>query len=57
LAVFKHKRKWRVVSPPDGSVDIWFGPTAPKAHECNWVQAIPGKGWNTVMRLYGPAEA
>lgn len=41
----------------DGSVDVWFGPTAPKGHESNWVQTIPGKGWNVVLRLYGPEEA
>ncbi|WP_339502779.1 DUF1254 domain-containing protein [Pseudomonas silesiensis] len=46
-----------VVSNADGSVDVWFGPTAPKGHESNWVQTIPGKGWNVVMRLYGPEEA
>ncbi len=22
----------------------------------NWVQTIPGKGWNTLLRLYGPPE-
>jgi hypothetical protein len=21
-----------------------------------WVQTIPGKGWNTLLRLYGPLE-
>ncbi len=46
-----------VVSNPDGSVDVWFGPTAPEGHKSNWVQTIPGKGWNVVMRLYGPEEA
>ena len=42
---------------PDGSVDVWFGPTAPKGHESNWVQTVPGKGWNVVLRLYGPEES
>ncbi|MEZ5461262.1 DUF1254 domain-containing protein [Dokdonella sp.] len=46
-----------VVSNSDGSVDVWFGPVAPKGHESNWVQTVPGKGWNVVMRLYGPEEA
>jgi hypothetical protein len=22
--------------------------------ERHWVQTIPGKGWNTLLRLYGP---
>lgn len=46
-----------VVSNRDGSVDVWFGPTAPKGHENNWVQTVPGKGWSVALRLYGPEEA
>lgn len=46
-----------IVSNPDGSFDIWFGPTAPKGHEANWVQTVPGKGWSTALRLYGPEES
>lgn len=45
-----------VVSNPDGSIDVWFGPTAPKGHEANWIQTVPGKGWSVAMRLYGPGE-
>ena len=41
---------------PDSSVDVYFGPKAPKGKENNWVQTIPGKGWNTLLRLYGPLE-
>lgn len=40
----------------DGTTDIYFGPKAPKGKESNWVQTIPGKGWNIVIRLYGPLE-
>ena len=40
----------------DGSVDIYFGPKAPVGKENNWVQTIPGKGWSTLLRLYGPLE-
>ncbi len=40
----------------DGSVDVYFGPTAPAGHESNWVQTIPGKSWFTILRLYGPLE-
>ncbi|PZF76835.1 hypothetical protein DK847_10210 [Aestuariivirga litoralis] len=40
----------------DGSATVWFGPTPPKGHEGNWVQTMPGKGWNTLLRLYGPLE-
>ena len=40
----------------DGSVDVYFGPKAPAGKENNWVQTIPGKGWNTLLRLYSPLE-
>ena len=46
-----------VVVNADTSVDVWFGPTAPKGHESNWVQTVPGKGWNSLLRLYGPEQA
>ena len=42
---------------PDGSVDLYFGPTAPKDFENNWVQTLPGKHWFSYFRLYGPTEA
>ena len=41
----------------DGSVDIYFGPKPPKGHERNWIQTIPGKGWFTILRMYGPLES
>jgi hypothetical protein len=40
----------------DGGVSIWFGPKAPAGHEKNWVQTMPGKGYNLALRLYGPLE-
>ena len=40
----------------DGSVDLYFGPKAPKGKEKNWVQTVPGKGWFTLLRLYGPLQ-
>ncbi len=46
-----------IVTNADGSVDVWFGPTAPEGHESNWVQTLPGKGWSVALRLYGPEEA
>ena len=45
-----------VQTNPDGSVDVYFGPKAPKGKESNWIQTVPGKGWFTVLRLYGPLE-
>ncbi len=45
-----------VVQNEDGSFDIYFAPEAPDGKESNWVQTVPGKGWNTIFRLYGPLE-
>ena len=45
-----------IVTNPDTSVDVWFGPVAPAGHEANWVQTIPGEGWNVILRLYGPLQ-
>jgi hypothetical protein len=40
----------------DGSYTVWFGPEAPKGQEGNWVQTVPGKSYNVLLRLYGPLE-
>jgi hypothetical protein len=49
-------QKKDIVINPDTSVDVYFGPTAPAGHEANWVQTVPGKGWNVLLRLYGPLQ-
>jgi hypothetical protein len=49
------QRKDLVINP-DKSVDVWFGPTAPAGKEANWLQTLPGKGWNPMLRLYGPLD-
>ena len=41
----------------DGSVTIYFGPKPPAGQEHNWVQTMPGKGFNVLLRLYGPEQA
>ena len=33
-----------------------FSPKAPAGKEGNWVQTMPGRGYNVVLRLYGPLE-
>ncbi len=40
----------------DGSYDLYFGPAAPAGKESNWIQTVPGRGWFTILRLYGPLE-
>jgi hypothetical protein len=46
-----------VVKNPDGSVDVYFGPTAPQGHESNWVQTAPDKQWFIMFRFYGTKPA
>lgn len=41
----------------NGSIDLYFAPTAPEGFESNWVQTIPGKQWFSYFRLYAPTEA
>src|SRR5262245_18174998 len=38
----------------DGSVDVYFGPTAPSAGESNWVPTQPDGKFEVLFRLYGP---
>ena len=45
------------VANADGSVDIYFGPQAPRGKEKNWVKTVPGKGWFPYLRFYSPTEA
>ena len=41
----------------DGSTTVYFGPTQPSGvARGNWIQTVPGKGWNTILRLYSPLE-
>jgi hypothetical protein len=45
------------VANPDGSTTVYFGPTKPSGvQDGNWIQTVPGKGWNTLLRLYSPLE-
>lgn len=41
----------------DGSHDIYFSPEPPQGWENNWIQTVPDKGWNVILRLYGPLES
>jgi hypothetical protein len=35
----------------DGSIDAYFGPTAPAGKEANWVKTVPHKGWFTYFLI------
>jgi len=41
----------------DGSVDLYFGPTAPQGKESNWVPTSPQGSFEVLFRLYGPEKA
>lgn len=45
-----------LVANADGSVDVYFGPTAPAGFEKNWIPTVPGRSWFTYFRLYAPLE-
>jgi hypothetical protein len=53
----KNNKRDAMVANADGSVDLYFGPTAPAGKEKNWIQTVPSKGWYTILRRYGPLES
>jgi hypothetical protein len=46
-----------LVKNADGSIDLYYGPKAPKGKEKNWVQTLPGQGWWVYLRFYAPTKA
>jgi hypothetical protein len=53
----KNNKRDKLIANADGSVDLYFGPQPPAGKEANWTQTVPGKGWFTIFRVYGPLEA
>lgn len=52
----RNDQKYDLIENEDGSVTLYFGPEAPEGKEINWIQTVPGKGWFTILRLYGPLD-
>jgi Protein of unknown function (DUF1214)/Sulfatase len=52
----KNSKRDALLVNADGSVDLYFGLAAPAGKEKNCVQTVPGKGWFTCLRLYGPLD-
>ncbi len=53
----RSSRDKRITVNADGSVDLYFSPTPPAGGpESNWIKTLPGKGWFTYFRLYGPTQ-
>jgi hypothetical protein len=48
--------KNKFIQNADGSVDLYFGPAAPKGKQANWLATVPKKGWFAIFRLYGPLD-
>jgi hypothetical protein len=46
----------KVVTNPDGTTDVYIGPTAPEGKQSNWLQTNPEKGWFGILRLYNPEK-
>jgi hypothetical protein len=47
-----------IIKNTDGSVDLYFGPKLPNGKpESNWIKTLPGRGWFSYFRLYGPLQA
>ena len=40
----------------DGSVDLYFGPKAPKGNDTNWVPTDPKRQFELMFRAYGPTK-
>jgi len=38
------------------AVERNVGVAVPAGHESNWLQTVPGKGWNTIFRINGALE-
>ena len=47
--------KSKLLMNADGSVDLYFGPTAPSGKEANWLPT--GEDFFLILRLYGPGKA
>ncbi|MCV7362665.1 DUF1214 domain-containing protein [Mycolicibacterium neworleansense] len=46
-----------LVTNPDGSVDVYFGPSAPEGKESNWIPTKSGGRFEVLFRFYGPKPA
>lgn len=45
-----------LVKNANGSVDVYFAPSAPAGKESNWVPTDPKRGFEILFRLYGPEK-
>ncbi|WP_232006189.1 DUF1214 domain-containing protein [Mycobacterium sp. 852013-50091_SCH5140682] len=46
-----------LITNPDGSVDVFIGPSAQECNVANWIPTAPGGRFEVLFRLYGPQQA
>ena len=46
-----------IIQNDDGSYDVYIGPQPPAGDPVNFIQTVPGRGWNLLWRIYGPEQA
>ncbi len=46
-----------LIKNEDGSIDLYFGPNAPKGRDANWVPTDPKRKFELMFRAYGPTKA
>ena len=42
--------------PKSGAAELYFGPEVPQGKQGQWIKTIPGQGWFTYFRIYGPEK-
>jgi hypothetical protein len=47
----------KLQSNADGTVDVYFAPTAPAGQESNWIYTAPNREWFAIFRFYGPGKS
>jgi hypothetical protein len=52
----KNSKSDSMVENADGSVELYFGPKAPRGKEQNWIETVPNKSWFPILRIYGPLD-
>ena len=45
-----------LLTNPDGSVDLYFGPDEPKGKKQNWIPTEPGRAFFAMLRFYSPEK-
>lgn len=46
-----------LLTNPDGSVDLYFGPEEPKGKRQNWIPTEPDRAFFAMLRFYSPGKA